>query len=134
MSWILHLFPALFVNVVSSSLVNVLNWNLRTNKRGYLSRDFYPLGFDHGTSWSSVRFSEKNNCIGLSGLNWLNNSSLVCFSLWNRSSKWNCKCWTKTLKTKIQIEIWHLPFLSQNKKEKTQYALKFWKCYSTFRI
>ena len=103
-----------------SFLVNILNWNLRINEMVYLSRDFNPVELGGETSWSSVRSSEKN-ALGL-----VVDNSHVYFSRWNWS--YDCKCWTKTLKIKIQFEIPHLPFLCQNLKKEAQYAFKFWKC------
>ena len=102
----------------SSFLVNILNWNLRINERVYLSRDFNPVEIGRETSWSSVRSSGKK-CFGHGG-------SLLYFSRWNWSC--DCKCWTKTLKTKIQFEIPPSPFLRQNNIKKRN-TFKFWKCY-----
>ena len=90
-----------------------------------ISIPYYSIRGPHDLQWDPQK---KTNFFGPGGRL---NISFVCFSRRNRSC--NCKCWMKTLKTKIQFEIPHLAFLCQNKK-KTQYAFKCWKCYATLRI
>ena len=75
-----------------------------------ISIPYYSIRGPHDLQWDAQK---KTNFFGPGGRL---NISFVCFSRRNRSC--NCKCWMKTLKTKIQFEIPHLAFLCQNKKKK----------------